>query len=429
MDTKEPKYDFIGEFNQGIAIVKRNGKYGAIMVGGKEIISPIYDAISDFENGIATAKYETFEHKIEERIINLSKQIQVVCGNETIFLPGVFDWGHDFVGKICIVEKDGKIGVIDKEGNIVVELGSYKCIVITGDSLIKVARDSIETELRVLGHINLDTMVSDNKGKTVKMKHFTKWGLLNNNGTILIPCIYDEIDTYDSHLIIRKDNLYGIASKEGVIITSCIYDKIETINSFIKAYQKNQFEVFNKSGKKIISLGQFDYAEFGEGGLVVVAKGKMDTAHSAKRNLYADWGVIDFNGDDVTYCGYSSVSIVRGKFILSCTKIPINDIYGDYEINNEDDMNYYNWVKRSENNPDFGLWEIIDKEGNTIIDEIEGCEDDARMALDCYLNKSESDNMECYDSSYSKYDGYNGWDDNTIDEAFDGNPELTWNID
>ena len=30
---------------------------------------------------------------------------------------------------------------------------------------------------------------------------------------------------------------------------------------------------------------------------------------------------------------------------------------------------------------------------------------------------------------YSKYGGYNGWDDNTIDEAFDGNPELTWNID
>jgi hypothetical protein len=33
------------------------------------------------------------------------------------------------------------------------------------------------------------------------------------------------------------------------------------------------------------------------------------------------------------------------------------------------------------------------------------------------------------DDGYSKYGGYNGWDDNTIDEAFDGNPELTWNID
>jgi hypothetical protein len=33
------------------------------------------------------------------------------------------------------------------------------------------------------------------------------------------------------------------------------------------------------------------------------------------------------------------------------------------------------------------------------------------------------------DFGRSKYGEYNGWDDNTIDEAFDGNPELTWNID
>ena len=32
-------------------------------------------------------------------------------------------------------------------------------------------------------------------------------------------------------------------------------------------------------------------------------------------------------------------------------------------------------------------------------------------------------------SSYSKYGGYNGYDDNTIDSAFDGMPEATWNID
>lgn len=428
IDFRE-KYDWIGEFHQGVAIVKKNEKFGAIMVGGNEIIPPIYKTLSDFENGIAIAKYETFEHRVEERIINLSKQIQVDCGKEALFLPNIYDWGHNYVGEICIVEKDGDIGVIDTEGGVIVALGSYKYIVIISERLIKVAGESIESELRVLGHLNLDTMVSDNQEKIVKMKRFTKWGLLNNKGTILLPCIYDGIDTYDSYSIIRKDNLYGIASKEGVIITSCIYDKIEIINSFIKAYQKEQFEVFNNNGIKIIRIGQFDYAEFGEGGLVVVAKGKKDNAYSTIRNLYVDWGVIDFNGEDIAFCGYSAVSIERGKFILACTKIPIDDICGDCVNNSEDNMNYYNWVKRSENNPNFGLWEIIDKEGNTIIDGIEGCEDDARMALDCYLNNSESDNMVCYDNGHSKYGGYNSWDDDAINEAFEGDPELTWNVD
>lgn len=424
------KYDWIGEFHQGVAIVKKNEKFGAIMVGGKVIIPPIYKALSDFDNGIATAKYVTFEHRIEERRINLSKQILVVCGNETLFLPDDYDWGHDFVGEICMVEKDGDIGVIDKDGNVVVALGAYKSVVIISDSLVKVAEGFIESELRISGHIiNFTTMVSDNKEEIVKMKRFTKWGLLDNKGKLVIPCIYDVIDKYDSYLKIRKGNLCGIVSIEGNIIAPCIYDNIEIYNSFIKAYNKDKFEVFNNLGKKIIKQGQYDYAEFGESYFVVVAKGKKDAAYSTIRDLYSEWGVLDFNGEEVAFCGYSAVSVERGKYILACTKIPIDDIYGDRDINDEDDLDYYNWVKNSENDPGFGLWEIINKEGDTIIDDIEGSEDDAIMALNIYLDKSNHDDTDALSYSYSKYGGYNGWDDDAIDEAFDGNPELTWNVD
>ena len=45
-------------------------------------------------------------------------------------------------------------------------------------------------------------------------------------------------------------------------------------------------------------------------------------------------------------------------------------------------------------------------------------------------DKNENDNHD-YDepSSYSKYGGYNGLDDDTIDNAFEGDPDATWNID
>ena len=38
-------------------------------------------------------------------------------------------------------------------------------------------------------------------------------------------------------------------------------------------------------------------------------------------------------------------------------------------------------------------------------------------------------NYDVEDSPYEKYHGYNGYDDDTIDEAFDGYPEATWNVD
>lgn len=41
----------------------------------------------------------------------------------------------------------------------------------------------------------------------------------------------------------------------------------------------------------------------------------------------------------------------------------------------------------------------------------------------------EEDYYEEYEHSYEKYGGYNGYDDETIDSAFEGDPEATWNID
>ena len=116
MEELTAKYDWIGDFNQGIAIVKKNEMYGAIMIGGKEIFPPIYDHLSNFENGYATATYLG-----EDRTVNLSGQIQVKKGKEHIFLPEEYDWGFDFVKGLCVVLKNERYGIIDNDFKYIVE--------------------------------------------------------------------------------------------------------------------------------------------------------------------------------------------------------------------------------------------------------------------------------------------------------------------
>lgn len=41
----------------------------------------------------------------------------------------------------------------------------------------------------------------------------------------------------------------------------------------------------------------------------------------------------------------------------------------------------------------------------------------------------EPDDYDHYGTSYEKYGGYNGWSDDVIDDAFEGDPENTWNVD
>ena len=98
---EDRKYDESPIFKQGIAIIRRNGKFGAVMVGGKEIVPPIYDDLSEFEDGYAVAKWNG-----EERVVNLSGQVRVLKGEKEIFLPEEYDWGFDFIEDICVVVKN-----------------------------------------------------------------------------------------------------------------------------------------------------------------------------------------------------------------------------------------------------------------------------------------------------------------------------------
>ena len=41
----------------------------------------------------------------------------------------------------------------------------------------------------------------------------------------------------------------------------------------------------------------------------------------------------------------------------------------------------------------------------------------------------EANEQDDYGTSSEKYNGYNGWNDDTIDDAFEGDPENTWNVD
>lgn len=542
MNKFADKYDWIGEFNQGIAIFKKNGKFGAVLIGGKEIIPPVYDALSNFENGYATAQFNYLGCKSnEKRIINLSGQVQVNKENENIFLPDLYDWGYNYVDNLCVVIKNNKCGVIDEEGNMIIPVGKYEAIKVISNNIIVVAAESYVEKVKCID-------VSSMKEYTKNTRRFSKWGIIDSKGKQIVPCKYPviKVNCYDTFYVISiNDNeefRYGILNKNGeimypfnftyfgkfkfiyiysynanimtpkvnvvgkidlstinqstrpknakeehhkeseenefgfktghvcaevqniaqeevdfrdyraeydsrffqknstfgfidtklTILTNPIYEIIDANDYYIKVCKEGKLGVLNFQGKEIVKIGEYDYVELDKRGLVIVAKEPFnsDKGHAnGDKEGFSKWGVVDSNGDEIVFCGYSAVSIVDGPYILACETIPIDDIYNGREFEDEDDREYYNWVKRSESNPSFGLWEIFNKEGDTILEGIEGGVDDAQAALDCFLNNSDSDEPECCGRRYSKYGGYNGWDDDAIDEAFDGDPELTWNVD
>lgn len=79
---------------------------------------------------------------------------------------------------------------------------------------------------------------------------------------------------------------------------------------------------------------------------------------------------------------------------------------------------------------------LLDLENNCMIDKYKWVYYRPNECIHTYSgnDRNGSDQEDEYDetihgSSYEKYRGYNGWSDQDIDEAFDGNPEATWNVD
>ncbi len=104
------KYDWVGPFSQGVAIVVKDNKYGAILTSGHEIISPTYDYISPFINGFANA--------IKNRnciMIDLSGSECKLYREEIIRISKEYDVVRDFKNGFACVQKDGKWGVIDTD--------------------------------------------------------------------------------------------------------------------------------------------------------------------------------------------------------------------------------------------------------------------------------------------------------------------------
>ena len=216
------KYDWIGEYHQGVALVKKNERFGAIMVGGKEIVSPIYDALSDFEGGYATATYNG-----EERIVNLSGQIQVKKGEELVFLPEEYDWGNDYIEGICVIIKNGKFGIVDKDFQVI-EKPSYQrysgyqngyALFEYNNMWLNDVSCIIDTKGKIL-YDNAKEVGQDFFVVSLPDEN-TLYGLIDKNLAVRIPCMYEEIWPLKENLYVAKKNKINhvINTKGEVVLT------------------------------------------------------------------------------------------------------------------------------------------------------------------------------------------------------------------
>ncbi len=151
------KYDFVGQFKEGVAVVGKDNKIALINSNG-ELILPF--------------KYYLRYPTDEKRMVKLPSSTE---------------------GLFSVISEDGRFGFIDKHGNIKIPFiydDSYWFL----DGITAVKKDGkygfIDTTGKTVVPFKFD-MAMNFHNEYAPVCNNEKWGLINKCGEIVVPCEYD----------------------------------------------------------------------------------------------------------------------------------------------------------------------------------------------------------------------------------------------
>jgi serine/threonine protein kinase len=275
----DAKYDEVGFFSEGLAVVRIDGKYGYIDKTDKEII-PLkysYSSIdlpswrtylgSDFKDGLA--------------IVSVGDNFGIIDKTGKKITEFKYDLIRDFSEGLASVKLDEKWGFINK----------------TGKEVISPKYDEVGTFSEGLAPVGIDMKSGfiDKTGKEViPFKYFYSEGLIgykvfaeglavvtlydddegygyiDKTGKIVIPHKFYTAYPFSEGLALflsRENEKYGFIDKKGNVVIPPKYElTLSSFNEGLVAVKSNgKYGYIDKTGKEITEFKYDDYSNFSEG--------------------------------------------------------------------------------------------------------------------------------------------------------------------
>ena len=127
-------------FTEGLAAVKKKGKWGYIDTNGKDVIAPQYADATGFSDGVA-------------RVMDMNGKCGFIDKQNNTVVPFLYDWTYTFNGKNYVTVLNGhnpvfrlpgpcKEGLVDRNGNVLLPVIYDDVICAGGDNVVFVKQGS-----------------------------------------------------------------------------------------------------------------------------------------------------------------------------------------------------------------------------------------------------------------------------------------------
>ena len=282
-------YDEVGDFSEGLAAVKWNGKWGFIDRMGKVVIPYKYDFAYHFSEGIAAVKLDGkygFIDKTGKEVV--SYKYSDCYGYTPKFSEGL----------ARVTLNNNKWGFIDKTGKEVVPIGKYKTVQDFSEGLAAVS-------INVQGVGN-------------------KYGYIDKTGKEVIPCKYDGAKNFSEGLAaVELNGKYGFISKTGKEVIPGKYDRVDSSGfheGFAAVQLNGKWGFIDKTGKEVIPCNY-------QRPLDRIMT--MSTAGGIERTMSFSEGLAVVRLND--YHGYVDKT---GKEVVPCKYVWAEDFHGGLAVVN-----------------------------------------------------------------------------------------------
>lgn len=176
---------------------------------------------------------------------------------------------------------------------------------------------------------NYDKILNYEEGTAVVLKK-DSYGLIDENGTEVLPCTYDSISSFLKFFrVIKKDDKYGVLNIDGEIIKQCIYSDFKTrekymrnkLCDFLALKLNDKWGFIDNKGNDVTQYKYEDIVYFD------------DSTFTAKYNGYC--GVSDYQNNTLIPFKYDEINY---KMSEKCpvTRVKLNERYGLYNSKNEE---------------------------------------------------------------------------------------------
>lgn len=198
---------------------KRDGKYGYLDRNGREILTCEWDAVGRYDTEWMTVKQDGMWY--------------VRNAEGKLFTPGEKENLFVFHEGLALIQDDTAYGLIDREGREVISC--------EWDAVGRLPEDVNGLPWKKDDKISSWTSLREYPTKLVKVRKNGKWGIYDLNGKECYSCNLDKIWRFqDGMAKICEDGKWGLMDEQGHMITPCQWEYIDYFRGETAAVRQNK---------------------------------------------------------------------------------------------------------------------------------------------------------------------------------------------